>query len=395
MNERIFRYLSEKTGSRGLSLVASYGIRFCMDTALTLTALFAGRMKPAEGARELVEGLCKKPEASGVFAPLQPGNKDIDLSVIVPAYNAGKYIAQCIDSILNQKTAYRLEVIAVNDDSTDDTLEILKGYGDRIRVIDFKDGHCAARSRNKGLLYATGKYVMFVDADDTLTEDCVEKLLNEAYKKDADVVQGSWRYLYEDGSLGGTQVYRDVTYTGKDRQSCFDLPGMPWGKVFKRELFSNVRFPENYKAFEDTIVQFAIFRKASVITSISDVIYCWRKTTTGITATSQNTSRAFQSYWIVEEMIDANDNVWKLPRDKEFMYCLASQLSNYCYVNVRGLDEEKKRAVFTLCRELYEKNADDELIKEIPFFAGKGAYALKTGKFALWKLQGELSRFLR
>ena len=113
------------------------------------------------------------------------------VSIIIPIYNAEKYIEKCIDSIVDQ-TYKKIELILVNDGSTDNSLEKIKRY-DAI-IID-KKHEGVSRARNEGLKAATGDYIMFVDSDDWLDSRCVEEII----KSDADITRYNIVYEYASG----------------------------------------------------------------------------------------------------------------------------------------------------------------------------------------------------
>ena len=112
----------------------------------------------------------------------------IKVSVIVPVYNTQDYLNECIDSVLNQSLA-DFELICIDDGSTDASLEILKDYekkDNRIQVFSQKNSGLAA-SRNAGLNVAQGEYVLFLDSDDYLKSDTLEKLYNQAIENNLDL----------------------------------------------------------------------------------------------------------------------------------------------------------------------------------------------------------------
>ncbi len=155
----------------------------------------------------------------------------------------------------------------------------------------------------------------------------------------------------------------------------FDLPGVPWGKIYKRELFEKIRFPKGYICFEDTIIHFLVFRTARRVVSIADNVYMWRKNPTGITENSQNSARAIQSYWIMEELGKIDEEL-KLPHDDMYALSLTCQLSNFCYANVSGMSEEIKKSIFTICCENYENALKNCGCKKLPYAVRLGARAL-------------------
>ena len=106
------------------------------------------------------------------------------VSIVIPVYNKAKYISDCIESLLQQDFD-DFEIIVVDDGSFDDSGRICDekaAQDSRIRVIHTENGGVTA-ARRKGVEHAAGEYIMFVDGDDTLSEDCVEQLLNKAFEK--------------------------------------------------------------------------------------------------------------------------------------------------------------------------------------------------------------------
>lgn len=105
-----------------------------------------------------------------------------DVSIIVPIYNAEKYLKKCVDSLVNQ-TKKELEIILINDGSTDNTLKILKEYKDkRIKLFSNKN-QGIGKTRNFGISKATSKYIMFCDSDDYYEPNMCELMFNEVEKK--------------------------------------------------------------------------------------------------------------------------------------------------------------------------------------------------------------------
>ena len=115
------------------------------------------------------------------------------LSVVIPAYNVGQYVAQCLQSVLSQSFT-DFEVIVVNDGSTDNSAEIARSFADadsRVRVVDQPNGGLSA-ARNTGIDLASGKWLMFVDSDDMLLPDAMSTLLALAHDTESDIVCGGF-----------------------------------------------------------------------------------------------------------------------------------------------------------------------------------------------------------
>lgn len=226
--------------------------------------------------------------------------KELDLSIIIPCYNVEKYVRECIESVLNQKTQFKYEVILINDGSQDDTLNILKKYEDKNNVvlIDQKNKGFSG-ARNTGLQYVQGKYLMFVDSDDRLAENAIENLLSVAYKENYEIVEGRYVLFSEENILFEEQI---------DEKECIkpiqDLKGYPWAKVIKSSLFQNLIFPEGYW-FEDTIMKFLVYSRTKKAIQIHDIVYEYRKNNFGITITAKKNKKSIDSTWITELMIDS------------------------------------------------------------------------------------------
>lgn len=129
-------------------------------------------------------------------------NPQYDLQIIVPAYNVDKYVAECLESILNQKTYYSYLVTVVNDGSTDKTPEIIRSYQekypDRMEVIN-QENRGFSGARNAALKVLKGRYITFLDSDDVMAGSAIEALLDKADGKD--IIQGGWYTFEQSGGV--------------------------------------------------------------------------------------------------------------------------------------------------------------------------------------------------
>ncbi len=112
---------------------------------------------------------------------------DTLLSVIIPTYNDADKIIRCLDSVLNQANRDYYEVIVVNDGSTDETADILKKYKGDILVLNQKNGGVSS-ARNNGIAHARGRYLWFVDADDSISSNSIDPGLISVLKKNYDMI---------------------------------------------------------------------------------------------------------------------------------------------------------------------------------------------------------------
>ena len=169
------------------------------------------------------------------------------ISVVINAYNAEKYINKCIDNVVNQ-TYKNLEILIVNDGSTDNTLEICKSYkDDRIRIIN-QENMGLSMARNVGIDNAKGDYLYFVDADDFIDNDTIEYLYNLCIEYNTDmstcVPIDIYNYDYKKNKI----KEKVLIISGKDILNKIllsnDRAGCLWNKLIKKELLVNLRFED-------------------------------------------------------------------------------------------------------------------------------------------------------
>lgn len=206
------------------------------------------------------------------------------VSVVVPFFNVENYIEKCIDSIVGQ-TYSNLEIILVNDGSTDRSYEICEEYANhekRIKLITKNNGGISD-ARNAGLDAASGEYVFFVDSDDFLDLNAISVLKSRAEAYEADVVVCNYIYAsMKKGNLIPLKTSADaleVYDTGTDfyRQCCrgknrLGHSNLVWGKLYRLSLFKNIRFPVG-KIHEDELTIYKVLAEANRTVYIDDVLY--------------------------------------------------------------------------------------------------------------------------
>ena len=155
------------------------------------------------------------------------------ISVIVPAYNVEKYISRCLDSILNQ-TYHNLEIIVVNDGSTDNTKNIISSYVEkdkRVQIVN-QENKGLFHARLAGLEKATGDYIAFVDSDDYISRDYYRVLINEAIEKEVDVVVGRIVQENSEGKKWIQNIYNDYSFNKLDGNDIWDEYWKQEGQLF-------------------------------------------------------------------------------------------------------------------------------------------------------------------
>ena len=207
--------------------------------------------------------------------------KDV-ISVIIPIFNMEKYLSKCLDSILNQ-TYTNLEILLVNDGSTDNSPAICKKYADkdsRIKIINKENGGSSS-ARNKGLDCSTGAYIMFMDSDDYVHPDFVQKCYTAAIRDDADLVVCNYVCVNEKGETTeyshrldnqkeqviGEKEYWEEYYASN--QNGYYI--VPWNRLVKKEIYENLRYIGTI--YEDERICHEIIARCKRISCLEDRLY--------------------------------------------------------------------------------------------------------------------------
>ena len=188
----------------------------------------------------------------------------VDISIIVPIYNASKYLKKCLDSLVNQ-TKKELEFILINDGSTDDSESIIKSYeDDRIKYFK-RSNHGIGKTRNFGINKSTGKYIMFLDSDDYLKSDACEVLYKRIEKEKLDLVVCDF---YRVNSNVLEEKIDDFKNTSlKDNPKLLlDINLAPWNKIYRSDLIkrNEIKFMEDLKYEDAPFVALALLKSKKI-----------------------------------------------------------------------------------------------------------------------------------
>lgn len=199
------------------------------------------------------------------------------LSVVITAYNVADYIEKCVKSVLNQAMGgHELELIIVEDRSTDNTLEVLKGI-EGIAMYQNEVNVGAGLSRRFGIEQASGDYVMLLDGDDYLEDEHhLQALMDKAQTTDADVVSGGIKILREDGSYDITS-YGNYTCEGYEKISKFWDERIVFmnNKIIRRTMYDKIPYCHR-RYIEDTPVIIPILWLANKVEYVDEVGYVYR-----------------------------------------------------------------------------------------------------------------------
>lgn len=216
----------------------------------------------------------------------------MQISIIIPVYNVAAYIEDCLISIIQQDFSEAYEVIMIDDCSTDRSAEICRSFSqsnpDIFRFVSNEMNQGVSASRNRGLELCCGEYFMFVDPDDLLPGSALAGLYGAACKHDAAIVKGNNTIFNEHSekpaayNVNHTLVLRDESVLSTFYQHQV-VRGHPWGKLFRKELLGQVRFPIGVRMAQDLLYCSEVFSLATVLVLIDDIVYHYRLRDNGST----------------------------------------------------------------------------------------------------------------
>lgn len=213
---------------------------------------------------------------------------EILVSAIIPVYNSEKYIKKCIDSLINQ-TLKNIEIILINDGSSDDSLRILRQYekrDERIVVIDQKNNGPSS-ARNKGIDIAKGEYISFIDSDDWVDETMFEEMYNSAKENNSDVVICDMKLVNKNEEIYITglnypirnlseRVMKEIIFRELLSNSQFNSMA---NKIFRTSIIkeNNIRLDKDIYYAEDWLFNVEFFRRSKKVSYINKDFYYYRR----------------------------------------------------------------------------------------------------------------------
>jgi len=212
-------------------------------------------------------------------------NHEYALTAIVLVYNGEPYLKDCINSLVNQ-TLDNLEILLINDASTDDSLSICLEFDssyDNIHLINKEENEGLTSSANLGISLAKGEYIILVDNDDIIPPYAYEKLYNKAKQNNADICTAKANFLRENTQFEFD--YRE-NYVWRKEQIITDINEFPelfedsyyWNKIIRKELLikNNIKLPDGM-IYADRYFAHKAFMHANKISIIPDCVYLWRQ----------------------------------------------------------------------------------------------------------------------
>lgn len=204
------------------------------------------------------------------------------VSIIVPVYNEEKYLNECLTSLVEQ-TLRDIEIIVINDGSTDKSLDVMQKFEDtyksKIKIIDSKNNG-AGSARNRGLEIATGEFIKFVDADDYLKLDILEKMYKIAKENNVKLVRGNHQTILgpfkmlDISSWSGIKGSQIVNVEDNKDYIITETVGIG-NKLISRDLLENLRFPERTK-WEDLAIIPVVIASSGKLFHMDEPVYNYR-----------------------------------------------------------------------------------------------------------------------
>lgn len=228
----------------------------------------------------------------------------MDLSVLIPTYNTRDKVVRCLRSVVNQCTSYSFEVICLDDGSNAFSKRILEEAKEEFFEVKFiQTPHSGvASARNALMKHASGDYVLFVDADDMLTEQAIDVLMNAAVRYHADLVEGA--YAFKNG-IHMMCDHEIVVYRDEDK---LYFSGFLWGKVMRRSLWKNVNFWDGHY-YEDLIVHTLIYPLTKICVYTPQICCYYERTDNGLSETLRHSADILDSVKAFSYYLDATEKL--------------------------------------------------------------------------------------
>ncbi len=259
------------------------------------------------------------------------------ISVIVPIYNVEKYLEECLNSIINQ-TYQKLEIILIDDASTDRSLDICRKFKNkdrRIKLIINRQNKGVAYCRNTGIRHVTSKYVIFVDSDDYINTNMIKKLYNLKNKYTADISMCKFNNISDKSinNINDEECNEKVLEKEEKFNILYDknqeiklCAVVIWNKLYNIDIFKNIKYPSG-SIHEDEMAAHLILNNAKKIVFTTERLYNYRKREGSITSSEYTVKR--------QDILDALIRRYYFFKKKGINKLASNTLKNYCYFIIK------------------------------------------------------------
>lgn len=308
------------------------------------------------------------------------------ISIIIPAYNASKYITRTLDSICNQ-TYKNLEIIVVDDGSSDNTLEICKEQSEkdnRIKVFH-KKNEGVTLARDMGISLATGELIGFIDADDTIDPKMYECLYNNLVKYDADISHCGYKTIKENGEENlfygtGKLIIQSNTDGIVDLIKGEIIEPSLCIKLFRKELFDNLDYDKTMRINEDYVMNLLLFKKSRKSVFVDEPYYHYYQN-------ENSGSRQITKEYFYRDILKAADitlNLFKYDEnihyyaEKRWFKTYSSMYKNQHFYNFKEIEFDLKSLLYGVRNKILDNFT---MLKNNPLFNFSDKFILYLMKF--------------
>jgi glycosyltransferase involved in cell wall biosynthesis len=286
------------------------------------------------------------------------------VSVIIPIYNVDQYLRQCLDSVINQ-TLKDIEIICVNDGSTDNSLQILEEYAqkdNRIKVVLHKHNKGVGAARNTGLEFVTGEYVLFLDSDDWLELDACECAYNHIKKNKNDIVYFGINIYNEETDKLNFDFSRLYSFRGNFYNTCLKLNSLTrpymdycecWYKIYKSSFLQkyDIKFTNGHRKYEDQPFYFKALLYANTVSILDKPLYNYRIRETSISQSTNSWDDLIETRkQILDELLKSEI------ADKKFIdfYVISCTHSLFGYYNrFKNKNKKYEKHMYSTMRKFF------------------------------------------
>ncbi len=287
---------------------------------------------------------------------------EMKVSVIIPIYNTKEYIRQCLDSILEQ-TLQEIEIIVVDDGSTDGTTDIIKEYENKypqkIKAF-YKPNGGQAEARNLALQHAVGEYLGFVDSDDWIDKEMYEEMYNKAKADNADIVICDTTDHYPT---------RDVYHHASQFEDKFSVTPSACNKIFRREFVGDINFPVGlwYEDFEFTTKNLMLTERISTIPKSFYHCHC-REVSTMFNNNSEKNLNMLTVFNNLIEFVNEHNLQEKYAETLEYLHIDHILISTINRLEQHNTKNKKRiiNAMRSVVKERYPDFYKHEVFKNMP-----------------------------
>lgn len=315
--------------------------------------------------------------------------QEYDLSIIIPCYNVEEYVFDCLESVRNAvQNHVNIEVLVIDDGSTDKTLEIIKEMklSNNFKII-VQENKGLSGARNRGISNSKGQYLMFLDSDDQLISDNLLILLEEAKKNQVELIDGTYTMLMDNQSSFEIEV-DEVNYSSFDVMKLpNNLSGYVWGRLFHRKLWNKTQSPERFW-FEDTQLLYSIYPQVKVYKRINVPIVMYRINPEGITISSKGNPKSLDALYLIEYLLIEAKQLGIPSSDLTEISLM--QLSSILFRRIKNLNPEIIESAFVVACTYVENYLPSET-NWTNFYLRELYQAFINRDYKKWKL---LSKYI-